>query len=269
MPDPEETKTDAPDTSGQADTTPDAPSSQPDGQAGEKPDGETKTDDLPEKFKGKSVQEVAKSYLELEKKLGEHSTTVDQAKKQLKQWEALGAVLESNPELYRAVEDEILRVNGKKRDTTENDPASAKDDTRIATENILINNFEKQFGIDQLPPEKRGELHKQIGTELAEMIDPGGEKSVKDVMNSIPLDRLPKYLEKAYRLATINDANEKARLDGLLQARQNNEASFSSVPSSSVNGQKVQLSDEEKKVARRMNISEEDYLKQKIALQNE
>lgn len=222
-------------------------------------------DDLPEKFKGKSASDIAKSYIELEKKLGKRSEDDTKVRSQLQQWEKLGQVLESDPELYKQVEAAITRLSGKKSETTivEKDPEVK--DIRITQENTIIGDFEKDFGISSLKSDKRKELHEKIAGELADMLDPGGKKSTREVIDTIPLPRLRNYLEKAYKLATSGDREERARLEALVQQRQNREASFGTFPSSSV-GSQGQLSEDERKVAKKMGISEEAYLKQKKAL---
>lgn len=240
--------------------TPAAPSGQQDGQA------QQNTEDIPEKFRGKSVAEVAKSYSELEKQLGKQGTSLKDYEKKLADWEAFGQFLESNPALFKQVEDEIKRASATNRPSDTKDADPGRDDTRAATVKIITDNFEKRYGLDQLPVEKRTEVTQAIATELAEMLDPGGKKPTREVLQNIPLDRLDKYLDKAYRLATVGDAAEKARAEAYLTARQNNEASFGNIPSSSANGQKGSLTEDEKKVARRMGISEEAYLKQKEAI---
>lgn len=224
-------------------------------------------DNLPEKFKGKSAVDIAKAYKELEQLHGKNSKEVNEVRGQLEKWQKLGKILEADPELYKQVEGAIDKFSGKKTDTTENDQVSEDlKDTKLATENRIINDFERGYNIHQLAPEKRTELQTKIGQELAEMLDPGGKRTVKEVLDSIPLTRLPNYLEKAYKLATLNDREERARVEGLAEARQNNEASFGNIPSSSLK-QNAQLTEDEKKVAKKMNISEENYLKNKLALQ--
>lgn len=245
-------------------TTP--PSQSQDGQRND--NTETKIQgDLPERFKGKSASEIAQSYVELEKKLGDQSQEVGDMRKEIEGWKALGRVLEENPTLSDLVEKEIDRIAGKKGDSTsKSDQPPKADDVRLATENVIITKFEERFAIDRVDPEKKQKLHQAIGNELAEMVDPGGKMTVKQVMDSIPLDRLDRYLEKAYKLATINDREEQARIAGIVEARNNSEASFGSIPSSGVRSQQVKLTPEEQKVARRMGISEEDYIKEKLAL---
>lgn len=220
------------------------------------------TEDLPEKFKGKTATDIAKSYLELEKKIGKRSEDENKVRSQLQQWEKLGQVLESDPELYKQVEAAVTRLSGKKTDTTENDQASGIKDIRLTQENSIVNEFERDFGINNLSTDKREALHKSIAQELADMLDPGGKKTVREVLDSIPLPRLRNYLDKAYKLASSNDREEKARLEAFVEAKQNREASFGTFPSSSV-ARQGQLTEEERKVAKRMGISEEDYLKNK------
>lgn len=219
---------------------------------------------IPEKFTGKTIEDVAKAYLELEKKYGAHSQEVKQVRDQLAEWEVLGKVIQGNPTLYKAVEDEIGKISGKNTAGEQ-----TKDDTRLAVENNIIGSFESRYGIDKLDTEKRKELHVKIGAELGDMFDPRRTKSYAQVLDEIPLDMLPNYLEKAYRLATMNDQEEKARAEGYLQARQNSQAALGSIPSSGANSETKQLTPQQREAARRMKISEADYIKQLEELEKE
>jgi hypothetical protein len=236
------------------------------GDDGESTTIETQTqdiDNLPEQFKGKTAAEIAKSYIELQKLQGKHSKEVSEVRTQLQQWEKLGKFLESRPDLYKQIEDAIKGGSEQKTDTTENDQAPKLKEVRLTQENTILNEFEKDFGIISLQTEKREDLHKKIAQELADMLDPGGTKSVREVIDGIPLPRLRQYLEKAYKLATSSDREERARLEALLEKRQNQEGSFGTFPSSSVGNKAGQLTEEERKVAKRMGLSDEEYLKNK------
>jgi len=259
------------DPQGQSTTTQD-----PSGQGGQstttepnKTNQDSNVDNLPEKFKGKTAADIAKSYLDLEKKLGDQSQSVSKTRDQLAQWEKLGKVLEDNPELYKQVEQAIDKLSGTKSDTIENDQAPQIKDIRVTQENLIINEFEKDFGINNLSTEKRDALHNKIGSELADMLDPGGKKTVRQVLDAIPQQRLRQYLEKAYRLASNDDREERARLEGLIENRQNREASFGNIASTSVGTKQGQLTEEERKTAQKMGISEDKYLKHKLAIANE
>ena len=256
----------AQDPQGQSTTTQD-----PSGQGGESPKPEAQNpkiedvDNLPEQFKGKTATEIAKSYVELQKLQGKHTKEVSEARDKLSQWEKLGEILEANPELYKQVESAIDNLG--KTPNSDRDPK--QDDTRVALENTIISKFEEDFGIQHLSGEKRGELHKKIGAELADMLDPGGKKSVRLVLDDIPVARLRQYLEKAYRLATNDDREEQARLKVLIETKQNSQASFGTFPSTSIGQKTGQLTEEERKVAQKMGIPEEKYLKNKLAIANE
>ena len=219
---------------------------------------------LPDKFKGKSAEEIATSYLEIEKEIGRLRNQVGESEKtrqEVEQWRQLGQLIESDPVLFSALE---TKVKGPKQTNGE---SPKRDDTRAALEQTIVRDFERSRGLDSIEPEKRSQLNQKIGTELAEMLDPGGQKTYQEIIDSIPLDRLPKYLDKAYRLATADDTAERARMEGLISARQNNEASFGNIPASSGKSDGVQLTPEEKIAARRMNITEDQYAKNKAELE--
>lgn len=229
-------------------------------------------DNIPEKFKGKSASEIAKAYVEAEKKLGEHSKKIGEVRGQLDQWEKLGKILEANPELYKQVESEIGKYSGQKADTTSDvDDQVSQDvrDTKLATEGQIISGFEQKYNIHLLSAEKKADLLKKVGSEIAEMLDPGGKKTVRQVLDNIPLTKLNVFLEKGYRLATINDSEEQTRARSVIEARINREASFGSMASGSLPNRNTKLTDEQRKVAAKMGISEEKYLKQLQSLENE
>lgn len=211
------------------------------------------TDDLPEKFKGKTASEIAKSYLDLERELGRKSVS----QKRLDELEQLRSFIASDKELVEMVQKKLGQPAQE---------APKNDDTRAAMTNTIVSDFEREFGIDKLKAEDRQSMHEKIGQELADILDPSGTKTVAEIVASIDLTRLPKYLSKAYRLATVGDEAEAARLKGIMEARQNSEATFSSMPSSGARGSDTTLSEDERATAKKLGISEEAYLKQKKAL---
>lgn len=221
---------------------------------------------IPEKFKDKTQEEIVKAYLEAEKKIQNSGTELSKYKTELTNWEKLGQIIESDPTLLKLVTEKAYEYSGKKPPTTVNAQGSTRDDTRLATENMIVSRFEEQNGINRLDNEKRTELYKKIGNELADILDPGGTKPVAELMNSIPLNKLESYLGKAYQLATANDVEERARVKALAEARANSDAIFSSMPSTGVRGNVTSLTPEEKAVAKKMGITEEQYLKQKQTL---
>jgi len=258
---------------GQGDPQGQSPPNTSDPQGTEKPNGGQSTQDqLPEKFKGKTASEIAQSYLELEKQVGKHTTEVQQTKaeaqktkEQLAQYQALGQVIQSDPRLYYQVEAKIKELSNQQPSNQPTDPSIPRiekdlTDTKLAAQNQIFDKFENKFGIDNLSVEDANNLKQRVGKELAEMT---GAKDVPSAIASLSLDRLPIFLDKAYRLATDNDDNERSRLKGMLEAKKNNQAAFGNMPSGSIPSNTDGLSPEEKMVAKRLGISEEKYLKNK------
>lgn len=257
------TDNDTQDPKGQSSQTTD-PSKSGDGQSTQQPGN---TDDLPEKFKGKSAKEIAESYLALEGKLGENAQFINKARKDLGNWEALGKVIQSNPALYSQIEFEIKKLTGQVPGQKQEDPKIRNlegqvSDTRRATQGSIFEKFEGKY-LQNLSEDKRKELQGKIGKEVVEMFDWSGDKSFDQVVEQIPLDRLPQVLEKAYKLAV---GDERARLEGRLEADKNRAGMFGNMPSGNSKSEDEGLSSDEKRVAAKLGITEEKYLKQKQAM---
>jgi hypothetical protein len=221
---------------------------------------EPKSDfEVPEKFKGKSAEEIAKSYVELEKKLNEPKTDEEKqnALNELKYWRELGTFIENDPEAIKTLENSIKRQRG-----IADTPAPQEDDTKIALRDDKISAFEKQFGIDSLPAEKKADLHKRIGNQVALLVDPTGKTTYIDAVKNIPVSQLNNYLSMAYKVATVDDAEERGRTKALIEARQNKEGTMESMPSTSGNTDTINLTPEQRAVAQKLGIPEEKYKEQ-------
>jgi hypothetical protein len=145
-------------------------------------------------------------------------------------------------------------------------PSPVDNDTRDATINIISTDFEKKTGIHELPVEKQKEVRGKVGQMIKEMLDPKGNKTIGQVFQEVSLSKLPWYLERAYDLVTKDEQLTKAKDEGkneILSQYQDQVGVVGGVPSSSVNVDNVALTPQERTAARRMNISEEDYLKNK------
>lgn len=221
-------------------------------------------DELPETYRGKTVADLAKMHQELEKKLGAHSQELGATRKEIEQWRVLGSLIKNNPTLAKAIEAEIDLIDGKK--TTTQEQPSVRDDVRISAEQNIIEKFESKYGLAHLPAEKRQVLNKKIGEALAEMVDPSGTKSLPEILNSISLVRLPKFLDNAYKLVAGDDREERARMEAYVTARQNSEATFSSFPSSQSRSDSITLTPAQKAAAKGMGMTEEDYIKELRAI---
>lgn len=254
------------DPKGQSDKTTD-PSKSQDGKSTDTGDKKI----IPEKLEGKTVEQIAQMYSELEKVYGKHSEEVKQYRDQIIQWESLGRIIQSNPALYQAISDEIKKVSGTSQsDKTDGDKTvkpKTRDDTRLALENTLVSSFEGKYGIDKLDGEKKKQLHLKIGRELADMLDPGGNKTYGQILDEISLEKLPSYLEKAYKLVTVGDEEEKERVNAFLQSQRGGEGAIGSISSSGGKSESIVLTPAQREVARKMGISEKDYLENYKAIQ--
>jgi hypothetical protein len=232
--------------------------------AGQTPVTTPPAEDLPEKFKGKSAADIAKSYAELEKEFGKNSEEVKTVRTQIAQFTALAEVIKSNPGLAKQVEMEIEKLaKGNQPDKTEK-----VDDTRTATTGIIIDKFEKESGLALLQKDDKIKIQDRVGEMIWTMRDPTHRNMTRaQAFNSIPLDQLPAFLNQSYKMVvSSSEEKEKAKLEALVETRQNNEAAMGSMSFSGVNAKENELTPEEKEVARKMHISEEKYLKNKIAI---
>lgn len=225
---------------------------------------------LPEKFKGKSPEEIAQSYIELEKEYTKTRQEHNLTKQEMANLKALESFIDNDPETLQFLDQKIKGKSEKQTVTPKNEPNAEVEqlrqevsDGRLATQGQIFDKFEGKYHFDRLKAEESDTLRKRIGTEIKAMLDPTGPKTPSQVIAQIPLNSLPMYLEKAYQLATVDDEKERIRRKTLTEARQNGDATFSSIPSGSVKIEDIKLSAQEKTVAKGLGISEEKYLEQK------
>lgn len=216
------------------------------------------------KFEGKSPEELAKAYVELEKKLGEQSQELGESRKYREQVDVVLQAIWADKDIYNSVDKKIRELRGApiQTDTNTNEgkpePQSNDTDTRKALETQIIDQFEKKFGLDQMESQKRRDMHTKIGTALAEMLDPGGTKTYQEILNDVSLARLPKYLDNAYFLA-----NREELQKSITQSKENEAGAIGSIPSSSGRTSDLTLSASERDVAEKMGVTEEKYLERK------
>jgi len=229
---------------------------------------------LPEKFKGKTPEQIAKAYIELESKLGEQSQTVEEAKKLREQTDTLVRAIWSDPDLYRQVEAGVKKFTSGEslpgRDPKKGDAAPKSEvnpivsDLRTAEENRVLNDFFSKYGYNKLDEKSRKDSYAKLSTTVAELVDPSGKRSIKDIFASIPVTRLRAYLENAHFIANKDQIVQQARISGSLAREENESGAIGSFAASSGKSDEgVTLTSREREVAQKMGISEEKYAKRK------
>lgn len=219
--------------------------------------------DLPEKLQGKSVKDIAEMYLGLEKKFGEHSKEVEDARKYLKEREVLDQAVSRNPELYKMLEKEINTLRGREQTPEGGGEAGKKTDPQISElrrveENRAIADFQQKFGIDKLPQEERQDLMKKVSTQFADLLDPGGNKPVSQVLAEAKLDQLPKLFENSYWLVKKDSLMDRGKLPD------RDLASIGSLSASSGKSEPSEgLTERERTTALKLGVDPDKYLKQK------
>jgi len=212
------------------------------------------TDDI----KGKTPDEIVKFVAESAEA---HGAT----KKQLKDYEDYIAkvkpyidAITADEALTKQVEDAYQKKMNPEPKKEEPTSEPIAQDTRKAVENSIVSAFETGHNLDKLEGDTKKDMNVKIGQELMELLDPSGTKTYNEVISGVSLEKLPKYLEKAYSLATLPEALKKAREDA-----SGNAGIISSVPSSSPPAEGATMTPAEREVAKRMGVTDERWLENK------
>ena len=263
-----------------------APASTDAGQAGQTGDAHSQISQVPDKLKGKTAEELAKSYVELEKKLGEQSSEVAEARKKVDealelQKDAAKArqTLQEFTELIYADPERVKTFEGwyankgkpANQQTTSQTPSSdgsapstqtspQVEDTRHALQDQIFDEFYSKYGISKLPAKEKQEALQKISSEYADMFDPSGRKTVSQIVSERPLASLRRDLEKAHRLS---DLGQVENTQSALAQEQNNQAAIGGLSGQTIREDQVKLTLAEEKMADNLGISHEKYLDRK------
>jgi len=202
-----------------------------------------------------SPTEVAKAYKDLEKKYGEQSTEVQQAREFMTVVYPLLDEIKNDPELFKALDEKLKKKNlpsttPTKADAKEED--NSQSEVRSVASDLILSKFEEKHGINELDPEERRKLRKNIGDAIYELT--GND------LNHVDLRRLSGTLENAYILQKYKSKSETHEGD-----EGEERASISSVPSKGGKSETV-LTPEEAHVAERMGLTRDQYVEGKKTL---
>lgn len=264
------------------------------GQAG-KTEGDAHSQEfqVPDKLKGKSSEELAKSYLELEKKLGEQSKEVGDARKKVddaltlqkaanddrKLLSELTELIYSDPERVKTLESwyasksgqsDNQQSNGQQSKPGNSQPSSQPSqevlDTRRAMQDQIFDDFYAKHGIDKLPSKEKQEALQRVSSEFADLFDSTGKKTVSQIVNERSLSSLRRDLDKAYKLSGLS---EDENMQGALAQVQNDQAAIGGLQGHAVREDQIKLNAAEEDMAKKLGITPEKYLQRKKEIAKE
>ncbi len=230
-----------------------------------------KSGNIPEKLKGKTAEEIASMYVSLEGELGKQSSSVAEARQLKQDIDVVLQALQTDPKLLESVRTKVQayqsgNASAENRSDTRGDEeargqqSNRVDDVRIAEQNRIIADFEKSRGLDKIPQEQRTEIYKKLSHELADLLDPSGTKPLAQILQTVRLDHLPRFFEKAFWLSAKDQLVDKGPL-------KDDYASIGAMASSSGKaGGSNGLSEHELSVASKLGVTPEKYAKQKQKL---
>ena len=238
----------------------------PSTEGGQVDKGEPTSPDVPykgkyEKFK--TVEDLETSYGELEKELGSRS----EDKRRLAELEAFEKQVTPVVNFIWKDEETLKRfrnyATGEQPDGEPKKEPTGKDanltaealqvrDLVTSQEGKIVADFEAKYGIDKLEPGSQEDTRKKIGKQMAKWL--GGRLKPS-------LSELPTFLEEAYTLMNAEKVRESGKVEGFVEALRGQSGAIGSMPSSTKKSETVELTAEQKTVARKMGISEADYAK--------
>jgi len=252
-------------------------------------DAHSQSSQVPEQYKGKSAEELAKMHMELEKKLGEQSNEVSEARKKVDdamklQTDAVQArqtlqelteLIYKDPERIKTVEGwytsgkSLSQDQGGTKSPSDNSSPSSQispqvEDTRRALQDQIFDEFYAKRGIDKLPSKEKQEALQKISSEFAELFDPTGKMTISQIVMQRPLASLRRDLDKAFRLSGVGESPQG---DGAQD--QNDSAAIGSLAGKTIRESELKLTAQEEKMANNLGISPEKYLERKKQIAKE
>jgi len=258
------------------------------GQA-DKGDVHSQSFQLPEQYKGKSAEELAKMHMEAEKKLGEQSGEVAEARKKVDEalklqtdaakaretLQELTELIYKDPERIKTVEGWYTsgkstnqQSDGKASSTDGSSPSSQispqVEDTRRALQDQIFDEFYAKRGIDKLPSKEKQEALQKISSEFAELFDPTGRMTISQIVAQRPLASLRRDLDKAFRLSGVGESPQ-----GDSAQSQNDSAAIGSLAGKTIREDELKLTAQEEQMAKNLGITPEKYLERKKQIAKE
>ena len=227
--------------------TPEAPK-QPEGQS-QPTEGEEKWF-VPDKFK--TAEDMATSYGELEKKMGEMGDKYGQLESYVTSVNGLLNIIQADPNLQQQIRDKQGITTPVTPEAPTTPQASPEIDEIKQTMRLsIIGDFDRKYGIKD---EEMQDVHKKVGQELA---------ALGHNIRTAPLDVLPSLLDKAFKLSYSDRANEAAKQQGVAQTVTNMQAQVPSQGGGTLNASEgaPKLDQEQLDWVKKLGFTESDVQK--------
>lgn len=213
--------------------------------------------------KGTSPDKDTSASVAMAKELGETKAKLEAAQARVSQIEPVLETIYSNEELLKKateVHNKRLGVTPPDKPAEPVKPSPETVDTRNSQIKMIVDKFSEDHGIDKLDAEGKKAMNEKVGNELGEMLDPMGNKTLQQILETVSLTKLPHFLEKAYTLATKDQIVKDAEDRGRQKAIEENTGIIGTMASSSINPENITLTAAQKKVAQGLGIPEDKYL---------
>lgn len=204
--------------------------------------------------KEKRIKELESELGKMGKELGSQKEFIDQANIVIN-------TVAYNPELKSKFQEVYAKAYGVpaeqqkeeidttdiSRDVKAEDDRLSKEvaDMKASTREEKLLEFEKRYGIADLPEEERKKVRSEIGVYLADF----GQN-----INTVPLTKLPVLLERTYMSIKAKQLKEEGRLEGFAEARENAYGTMSTLPSGSINSESSGLTPKQAEISEKLGV---------------
>lgn len=201
---------------------------------------------------------------ELESELGRMGTELGSQKEFIEQANVVINTVAYNPELKSKFQEAYQKAYGipaeqqEKKDTAtavagdvnEQSERLNKDvaEIKASTREEKVAEFEKRYGITNLPADQQKKVRAEIGNYLSDF----GQN-----INTVPLTKLPTLLERTYMSIKAKELKEEGRLEGFAEARENAYGTLNTMPSGSINPSSSGISPKQAEIAEKLGVDPE------------
>lgn len=130
----------------------------------------------------------------------------------------------------------------------------------------ITREFEDRAGFTKMTPEQQKDARAAIGIKLKEWLDPNNNKTPQQVFDEVSLSKYGKYLEDSWSLIDGPSRIEQVKKQAQLEYENNLQGMIGGIPSTPIVPDNITLSAEERRVARNMGQTDEQYLESKKKL---